>query len=91
MSKEKIVSFAFGDPCLPLTNMTDDNSIPITLDVPGMLYEFANAEVYGADEAEYLRSNAEEFASTVSKLLEELDSTEISEVRQILDKYGVIL
>jgi len=90
MSNQKIVSFAFGDPLLPLTNMTDEPS-NVKLDVAGMLYEFGNAEIYDADDAEYVRSNAQEFASTVSELLEELDGTEIPEVRQILEKYNVIL
>jgi hypothetical protein len=69
----------------------DNNGIPVKLDVAMMLYEFANAEISGWDDAEYIRSNAEDMAAMVSQLLAELDATELPEVRQIMDKWGVVL
>jgi len=90
MKKKKTVSFAFGDPLLPLTNMIKEEK-PKVVNVSGMLYEFGNAEIYDASDAEHVRSNAEQFASMIHQLLTELDETEIPEVRRIMDKYNVRL
>lgn len=91
MKKQKTVSFAFGDPLLPLTNMIKEEEKPKVVNVSGMLYEFGNAEIYDASDAEHVRRNAEQFASMIHQLLVELDETEIVEVRELMDKYGVIL
>lgn len=57
------------------------------MDVSAYSFMFANAVIYGADDAETIRANAEEFATHMQSFLIELSQDASPEVESLLDKY----